>query len=169
MDTKIITRAALLLALTLVFQSLRLMIPIPPLVSTFIIGSLVNTCLLLALTTSGKGPALVIAVVAPVVAYLQQLLPLPVFILPIAGGNILFVYLFALLSKQRWAAIISAAGAKTLFLYYSFLYLLDFIMIPSKIAAGLLFVMSWPQFITGVIGGVLATIITKRLFAIHKA
>lgn len=164
MTHKMLARAALLLALTLVFQSLRLIIPLPPFFTTFVIGSLVNACLLIALETAGLAAALAIAAVTPVVAYLQQLLPLPVFIPPVAAANIVYVLLFrAGLAWSRAGAIGIAAVGKTVLLYFTFAWLLTLINLPPRLAAGLLFVMSWPQLVTTVIGGVLATIIVRRL------
>jgi hypothetical protein len=162
--TTVVTRTALLLALTLLFQSLRLLIPLPPFFSTWVIGSLVNACLLIALETTGFYPAAVIAVVAPVMAYFQQLLPLPVFVLPVALANLLYVGLFKTgLSWGRWQAVTVAALGKTVFLYASFFWLLSFINLGAKLTAGLLFVMSWPQLVTTTVGGILATIVVKRL------
>lgn len=168
MTTKIITRAALLLALTLVFQSLRFVIPITPFASTFVIGSLVNASLLVAAELTGLLPAAVIAVTAPITAYFQQLLPLPVFIFPVAGGNLVFICVYYFCLKKRWLAVIAAASLKTAALYFSFLYLLSLLTIPAKMSANLLFIMSWPQMITGVMGGLLAALIVRRLGAIHK-
>jgi len=81
----ILTRTALLLALALLFQSIRLLIPIPPLLSTFLIGSLMNSCFLIAAEMAGAGPAIVLVSLVPIVAYFQQVLPLPIFIIPVAG------------------------------------------------------------------------------------
>lgn len=162
--TRIIARTALLLALTLLFQSLRLLIPLPPFFSTWIIGSLVNACLLVALETTGFFPAAVIAVAAPVVAYLQQMLPLPVFVPPVALANLLYIWLFRTgLVWGRWQGIALSALGKTIFLYAAFAWLLSFIQIGPRLAAGLLFVMSWPQLVTTTAGGVLAAMVVKRL------
>lgn len=164
MTQRMLVRAALLLALTLVLQSLRLIIPLPPFFTTFIIGSLINACLLITLETAGLTAALLIAAVTPVVAYLQQLLPLPVFIPPVAAANILYVLLFrAGLTWGRASAIGLAAVGKTVFLYFTFAWLLTLINLPPRLATGLLFVMSWPQLVTAILGGVLATIVVRRL------
>lgn len=48
-----VVRAALLLALLLVVQSLRFVVPLPPFVSMFAIGTLVNACLLISLEVAG--------------------------------------------------------------------------------------------------------------------
>lgn len=161
---KLLTRTALLLALTLTFQSLRHFIPIPMFLSIFLIGSLVNTCLLVALETVGAKPAVAIGLIAPLVAYFQQLLPLPIMILPVALGNAIYIGVF--LSGKRWNSWlrIGVAGiSKGIFMYSAFSWLLGLIDIPTKLASPLLFVMSWPQFVTGVIGGILAGILKKRL------
>lgn len=163
-ENKVVTRAALLLALTLLFQSLRFLIPIPPLLSTFIIGSLVNSVLLIAAEKVGLWPALMIAAVAPVVAYFQQLLLLPVFILPVALGNAMYICLF--LASLRWGrvpAVTLGAIGKAGILYGTFVWLFTFIAVPPKLAAGIVFAMSWPQLITGVLGGLLASLITRRI------
>lgn len=164
MTSRILARAALLLALTLVFQSLRLVIPLPPFFTTFIIGSLINACLLIALETVGLAAALVIAAVTPVVAYLQQLLPLPVFIPPVAAANAIYILLTRAGKAWSWAGAIGlAAVGKTAFLYITFLWLLSLINLPPRLATGLLFVMSWPQLVTAVAGGVLAAVVVRRL------
>lgn len=163
-ESRGLARTALLLALTLLFQSLRLIIPLPLLISTFIIGSLVNTCLLMAVEMSGLRSAVVISLVAPCVAYFQQMLPLPIFILPVAIGNLLYSSIFWLSRKwKNWQRIFLSALGKTVFLYLSFVWLLTFIAIKGKIAAGILFVMSWPQLVTTTAGGFLAVIISQRI------
>lgn len=163
-DQRTLTRTALIVALTLVFQSLRLVIPLPPLLSTFLIGSLVNACLLVALEMVGLTAAIMISFIAPVAAYLQQMLLVPVFIVPVALGNVILVLIFkALFPKGRWLAIGTAALGKTAFLYGAFAWLLTFIQINTKMAAGILAVMSWPQLVTALIGGLLAMLAVKRL------
>jgi len=158
------TRTALLLALTVIFQSLRFFIPIPVFLSVFLIGSLVNACLLLAVETVGIRYALLIAVGAPLIAYFQQLLPLPIFIIPVAVGNIIYIGFFRL--GKEWNSGLRISGAavgKALFLYGAFSWLLTIVAIPEKLAMSLVMVMSWPQLVTGVIGGILGIILKKRL------
>ena len=162
---RILSRTALLLALTIVFQSLRFLLPLPAIASTFLVGSLVNACLLVAARLTGRKAAFLIACITPVIAYIQQLLPLPVFILPVAAGNVLYVWLFTQLAKIGPVppAIGGAALGKTIFFYLAFSQLLKFIDLPPALAAGLLFVMGWPQFVTGVLGAVLALWVGNRL------
>lgn len=159
---QVLTRTAVLLALVIVFQSLRFFIPLPPLASTLLIGSLVNAALLVALYTTGIKAALVLAVATPVVAYLQQVLLWPVFIIPVALANAVYVGVFYLLLRLERPAICLAAAIKTLLLYTSFKYLLAQLQIPTALATNVLFVMSWPQLITGIAGAILAGFIYQR-------
>ncbi|MDT8900675.1 hypothetical protein [Anaeroselena agilis] len=160
----LLARAALLLALTVIFQSLRLIIPVPPFFTTFIIGSLVNACLLIACETVGLAAAALLAAVTPVVAYLQGLLFLPVFIPPVALAHLLYALIYkTLLARGRFAAIGAATVIKTAVLFAAFTWLLTFINVPPKLAAGIMFVMGWPQIFTGIMGGVLAAIVVKRV------
>ena len=161
---KVLTRTALLLALTLAFQSLRYVIPIPIFLSTLLIGSLVNACLLVALETVNAKAAFTIGVIAPIVAYFQQLLPLPILILPVALGNMIYIAIFSSCKKRDlWQKVSIAGLGKAIFMYSAFSWLLMLIAIPAKLANPLLFIMSWPQLVTGVVGGVLADTIKKRL------
>lgn len=162
-----LTRAALLLALLLLLQSLRLLIPLPPLASTFLIGSLVNACLVVALEMTGRGPAVLIGFMAPLAAYFQQMLPLPIFILPVAIGNLLYL---ALLDAARQLPsglrIVAAAAAKTGFLYGAFYWLLLQLQLPAPLASALLLAMSWPQLATAIIGAMLGLYLSRRLRAV---
>ena len=162
---KNLTRTGLLLALTLVFQSLRFLIPLPPWMSTFLIGSLVNAALLVALQALGLRSALLIACVTPVVAWLQQLLPLPVFILPVALGNSLYIWLFSRLRRagSEWLAVGCAALGKAAFFFLAFRGLLSMLELPPALSAAILFVMGWPQLVTGLIGGFIAIYAWRRL------
>lgn len=161
---KVVTRAALLLALTLIFQSLRFFIPLPPFLSSFLIGSLVNATLLIAAEKAGLGPALMIAAITPVVAYFQQLLPLPVFILPVACGNAIYVGIYlTLFGRSRVLAIALGTLGKAGLLYGAFVWLFTIIAVPPKLAAAIMLAMSWPQLITGVLGGLIAAMIAKRI------
>ena len=160
----VLTRTALLLAITLIFQSLRFFFPIPPLASTFLIGTLVNATLLIALDATGLKPALMLCIITPLVAYFQQLLFLPVFIFPVAAGNLFYVALFHRLRRTNggFAGLLAASG-KAMVLYLSFSWLLIWVNIPAKLGVALLFAMSWPQFVTALGGVAIANVVTRKL------
>lgn len=160
-----ISRTALLLAVAVLCQSLRLIIPMPPIFSTFLIGTLVNACLLIALRTCGLGPTILIAVITPFIAYFQNLLPFPVFVPAVAVGNSTFVALFALLERRLpyMATAVFAAAAKASVLFFLFQWMLSWVDLPGAIARGLLFVMGWPQLVTGILGAILARILQRKI------
>lgn len=165
MGIRKLSRTALLLALVIVFQSLRLYLPLPVFVSVYIIGSLVNACLLLSAATLGPKPAWILAATAPVVAYLQQVLQLPVLILPVAAANLAYIggyLLFA--ARNGLLAVSTATAAKWFVLYLTVSILGPFLGITGKMAAILTLLLGWPQVITGFGGGVIFFAVRKRLF-----
>ncbi len=114
MSTKSITGTGLLLAVALLAQSLRLIFPfIPNQVSMFLIGSITSATFVLATWRYGWKNGLVIAWVAPVVAHLQGMLPLPPFILITALGTTAYVFVAHWLQhKPKLLLIIVAALVK---------------------------------------------------------
>lgn len=71
MNNSKLVRGALLVALALALQSLRLVLPMPQLLSTFIIGTLVHMMLVLTLQLGGLKTALLLALLLPLTAYVQ--------------------------------------------------------------------------------------------------
>lgn len=96
-DIKNVTRTGIILAVTLILQGLRLVIPIPPQVSMFVVGSLVNACLIVAVLTVGRRAGLVVAACTPVFAWLEGMLPFFPFVFPVALGNSFYVW-----AAWRW-------------------------------------------------------------------
>lgn len=163
MHNRCLTQTACMLALTLLLQSLRMFIPIPPFATTFLIGSLVNACLLVSATLLGFWPTVLIASIAPITAFFQQMLPLPVLIFPIAAGNVIYICLYLLIVNKYWLNTVIAALGKAGFIYSACIWLFTWINIPAQTSSALLFVMGWPQLITGILGGILAVMVCKRL------
>ena len=87
-DIKNVTRTGLILAVTLILQGLRLVIPIPPQVSMFVVGSLVNACLIVAVLTVGPPGRLVVAACTPVFAWLEGMLPFFPFVFPVPWATV---------------------------------------------------------------------------------
>ena len=93
MNNSKLVRGALLVALALALQSLRLVLPMPQLLSTFIIGTLVHMMLVLTLQLGGLKTALLLAFLLPLTAYVQGQVLLPFLIPVIWLGNFIFVLL----------------------------------------------------------------------------
>ncbi len=155
-------RGAMLLAVGIVLQALRLVVPLPPMWTVFIVGTLVNMVLVLSARTVGLWPATLIAVLMPIIAYFQGQLPLPFLIPVVALGNMVLVYLCA----RFWGKgiVIAAPLFKTFILYCCSLFTLWLVSIPEKLSLFILFLMGWPQMITGILGLILAYKLQKRIF-----
>lgn len=106
---------------------------------------------------------LVIAWIAPVVAHLQGMLPLPPFILITALGTTAYVFVaYWLQYKPKVLLIIVAALVKAGVLFGGYSLFFSLFQFPPKIVNTMLFVSSWPQLVTSSLGIILALLITKR-------
>jgi hypothetical protein len=159
-----LTRTAILLALTVLFQSLRVIMPFMPAnISQYVIGSLVNLCLIVAAVTLGIRGGAVIAIVAPIIAFMQGFTPFAVLVAPIALGNLVLVIVVALLYKKNMAlAFVAGAIAKFVTLYIGIILIVLPLFLPNA-PAQLQLVFSWPQLVTASIGGVLAALVLPIL------
>lgn len=174
--TRYITRAAIVLALTMALQfAIRELVPSAPpfnLVNLFLVGSIVNLGLLLATETTGLWAGIIIAVAAPVTAWFQQHLPSPAMIPAVMAGNLLLVVLFWLATRRsgtvnswlRWIGLGIGAAAKMAFLYVTIGAIVGTLTkLPAAAAVFIRFSFSWPQFVTAVLGGVLSSLIARRI------
>ena len=107
---------------------------------------------------------LVIAWVAPVVAHLQGMLPLPPFIFITGLGTTAYVLVAHWLQyKPKLLLIIVAALVKAGVLFGGYSLFFSLFQLPPKIVNAMLFVSSWPQFVTSSLGIILALLIMKRV------
>ena len=168
-NVQILTRTAVLVALALVFQNLRIVIGTLP-YSQFVIGSLVNAVLIIAVGSVNVYSGLVVSIITPMVAYLQGQLPFPLLIPIVAIGNALIVVVYYFLQRyNKYVGIIFGSIAKSLFLYLGVQQMLKMIQgtIPdaqfTKVSVALSASFSWPQLVTALIGGFIALIVLKML------
>lgn len=161
-NVKFITRTAILLALAVVFQMLGRYIPLGP-NSNFIVGPLVNACLLIAASAVGLWGAAIIAFITPFAAILTgATIPLP-FVPFIAIGNFLLVLCYYLLRKKRITGLMAGALLKFSFLYAAVTIFLGLAQVKPQLAAVMYFTFGWPQLVTALLGGVIALIVTDYL------
>lgn len=152
------------MALALISQSLRLIIPLPNMVSMFLIGSLVGLCMLVATMRYGLVSGLVIAWATPVIAFMQSMLPFAPFVPLVAIGNSVFVVLGHLLRNQAvWLQAALCSVAKCVVLYCSFALLFVGFAVPYPIERAILFMMSWPQIVTGTLAVIGARFLMNHL------
>lgn len=150
-NLRLLTRAALLLALTLAVQ----MMGFPQLVT----GPLVNFFLFISVIFVGIGGGAAIGALTPWIALSRGILPAPLApMVPfIILGNLSLVILFGLLRKlNKYLAITVAAVVKFLILASGVRF---FVQVPAPVAKA----MQTPQLITALAGGVFALIIAELL------
>ena len=164
MSVKTITGSALLLAIALLSQGfLRMIIPVHGLVQ-FLVGSIVGACTAIATWRYGLWSGFLVACVTPLMAFVQGMLTIPVFVPVVAVGSMAYAVTVKVLGQKRiWVTAISGAIVKSIVLYGLFLELFQLMPgIPEAMQKGILFSMGWPQLITGTCGIFLAAFIAKR-------
>lgn len=164
-STKQLTTTALLLALCIVFQSMKGL-------STYLTGSAVNCILVVATLYCGLFSGTCIAILTPMVAYfigatpIMNMIPLMMFVIMI--GNALIVLCVWLFHKKRLeVGMLFGCVAKALFLWIAVWYAVLPIFgtkLPEAMVTTVKTTFSITQFITACIGCVIAWIIYKRGF-----
>lgn len=164
MNNSKLVRGALLVALALALQSLRLVLPMPQLLSTFIIGTLVHMMLVLTLQLGGLKTALLLAFLLPLTAYVQGQVLLPFLIPVIWLGNFIFVLLVRQFKGRHKLALSVPPLAKACVMLLAAWAALSFLALPNPaLRKTVMFAMSVPQLLTAVAGILLAEQVKKRL------
>lgn len=163
MNNKIMVRGALLIALSLVLQSIRIILPLPALLSTFIIGSLVHMMLVVTHHKSNTRAAMLLCCMLPLTAYMQGQLLLPILIPVVAVGNLLFLLLYSRLQERSLVYVIPPAAKAAVMVTAAYLALQIMGIHHPVLVKMVLFGMSVPQVVTGIVGIALAKAILKRL------
>ena len=162
MNNSKLVRGALLVALALALQSLRLVLPMPQLLSTFIIGTLVH--MVLTLQLGGLKTALLLAFLLPLTAYVQGQVLLPFLIPVIWLGNFIFVLLARQFKGRHKLALCVPPVAKACVMLLAAWAALSFLALPNPaLRKTVMFAMSVPQLLTAVAGILLAEQVKKRL------
>lgn len=161
MNTKILTRTAIMLALTLVIQLglSRLAQPI--------VGPLVNMMLILTAITVSRYSAMVIGTLTPILAFVVGIMVFVPLIPVIIIGNIIYVAAYLLTRKvlkvkfDDYIAVIPAAIIKFGVLFIAVTYIVPLFVGPLK--PPIIAAFSLPQLYTALIGGFLAVILSQFL------
>jgi len=157
------TRTALLLALVITVQMAGRLIPN----SNFVVGPLVNACLLISTALAGVWSGIIISVISPFASLINNHAPVAAALLPfapfVAAGNAVYVLCYYLLGKKNSVVGVGIGSIlKFAFLYSSINIFLQLFSFP-KFAKVLTFLFGWPQLITALIGGILALAVVKIL------
>lgn len=154
----------MLIALALALQAVRLVLPLPQPVSTFVIGSLVHMMLVLTWKLSGMVTALLLALLLPLTAYLQGQVLLPLLIPVIWAGNVLFVVLLQLFSANHRLALFLPPLAKAVLMGVAAWCVVNIVALPNlALRKTIMFGMSVPQLVTAFIGIWLARQVFLRI------
>jgi len=134
-------------------------VTIAPLIKQqFIVGPIVNAVLFISTATLGTAAAIMVGLVPSVIALSVGLLPaiLAPVIPFIMISNALLVTVFAILRKRNFAlGVIAASVVKYLFLYSTSSVVIS-LLLKKEVASSVAQMMSWPQLVTALLGGVLA-------------
>jgi riboflavin transporter len=137
----------------------------------WISGPIINAILILILFLSGIRAAMVVALIPSLMALSGGLLPAVLApVVPfIMISNMIFVLTIDWFysktkdsNKGYWLGVIMAAVVKFAFLYFSVSWITK-LLIKQELAVKVAQMMSWPQFATAIIGGMIAWVILKWL------
>ncbi len=137
----------------------------PLLGNQFISGSIVNAVLFVTVILLGWRSAILVATIPSLIALSTGLLPIVLapmipFII-IANIILVSVYNFSL-KKNYWLKVVMAGFLKFVFLFFTSSIVIN-LFLTEKVAAKIAVIMSWPQFITALVGGLLAYLFLKGI------
>lgn len=151
------------LQLAVVYSSLIFFIP-AFVHQQFLVGPIVNALLILALFHLGKSQAFFLALIPSTVALSRGLLPMTLApMVPfIMISNCLYLEVFARSRTNGFLTVFVASFVKTVFLFIISKLLMEKFLVAAM-ASKITIMMSWPQFATALLGGILALLINVSL------
>ena len=139
-------------------------VTVAPLVKQqFIVGPIVNATLFISAATLGTAGAIMVGLVPSVISISVGLLPaiLAPVIPFIMISNALLVSVFVILKKRNFfLGIVVAAILKYIFLYATSSVVIS-LLLKKEVASQVSLMMSWPQLVTALAGGVLAWVFLR--------
>lgn len=169
--TQWIARTAMMIALLLVLQFLTANF------GQYVTGSCVNFVLAMSVYIGGFASGIIVALLSPIFAFLLGIGPAFFLIAPcVSAGNFAFVLVLSLIwarfvKKQSsilkpFACVVAGSVAKFLVLYFLVVKLvLPSLGLPDNKLAVISAMFSYPQLVTAMIGGIIATIVASRISA----
>ena len=161
-----LARGSVLLTMAIVAQEIRLFLPLPPLLSIIVIGTMLNAIMVIAVRYASLTSAIIISAILPLFAFMQGHVIIPLMIPVIFLGNFVLV----LVCDKFWGKgiIIIAPVLKTVSLYMLSRALFSMLGLQNKVVDAILIGMGWPQLITAILGIILAMQLEKRLIFVKK-
>ena len=161
-----LARGSVLLTMAIVAQEIRLFLPLPPLLSIIVIGTMLNAIMVIAVRYASLTSAIIISAILPLFAFMQGHVIIPLMIPVIFLGNFVLV----LVCDKFWGKgiIFLAPVLKTVTLYMLSRALFSMLGLQNKVVDAILLGMGWPQLITAILGIILAMQLEKRLIFVKK-
>ena len=161
-----LARGSVLLTMAIVAQEIRLFLPLPPLLSIIVIGTMLNAIMVIAVRYASLTSAIIISAILPLFAFMQGHVIIPLMIPVIFLGNFVLV----LVCDKFWGKgiIIIAPVLKTVTLYMLSRALFSMLGLQNKVVDAILLSMGWPQLITAILGIILAMQLEKRIIFVKK-
>ena len=160
-DNRALTRSALCLAVASIVQALRVILPLPPIASMLLIGTVVNLCLCFAVWGSGILYAGIICLLLPLFAFLQGHLPLLPMVAVVFLGNLVFCLVVQ--QQKRWKHYVFAPLLKAVTLWSCTGIICNLLHVPWQAKNLLQISMGIPQWTTALLGVTVAALLWKRL------
>ncbi|MBU1683940.1 iron hydrogenase [Patescibacteria group bacterium] len=130
-----------------------------------ITGPVVNATLFVSVALLGVQNAILVGLIPSLVALSTGLLP-PVLapMIPfIMVGNTILIMVFGYLKERNfWLGVITASVLKFLFLFSTSSIVIN-LLLKKEVATKVAMMMSWPQLLTALVGGLLAFVFLKGI------
>lgn len=130
----------------------------------FITGPIINAILFLSVILIGRSNALLIGIIPSVIALSFGILP--VLLAPMVPfimlSNAILIMVFSWLKENFFLGVLIASIAKFLFLYFSCSIIMDLIL-KKELALQVSQILGLTQFITAILGGIIAYLVLKSL------
>ena len=125
-----------------------------------ITGTIVNATLFVTTAILGTRMGILVGLIPSIIALsVGTLSPVLAPMIPyiIISNAILILTFNFFKNKNHWLAIVLSSFLKFLFLYASSIFIVD-LLFNKNIAKNVMILMSWPQLLTALLGGLLATL-----------
>jgi len=137
------------------FIALLLIVFLAPFIGNqFITGTIVNAVLILSFFLLGYKSAILLCFLPSAISFSLGFMPVAIMLPFIIIGNVILVSAFKLI-KNYWIALFSGGIVKA-----SLLFLTASIFVSNPLVLSM---MSWPQLLTAISGGLLAYMIKKKV------
>lgn len=157
-----------MLKLVIAFGLMSIGILAPLLKQQMLTGPIVNACLFTGAILLDSGNAVFIGLMPSLIALSVGLLPAvlaPMVPFLMAGNAILILVFSKLKEKNYWLGVVLASIVKFVFLFIAGFFVSNLIA-KKEIATQAASMMSWPQLATALLGGVIAYLLTEKVFRV---